>query len=91
MAHDERVKKAPLIHYDTEDLLHDYLMLAQDFPQDDKDVISFREILEARGFTFVTYEIEYDLPSTGWVWNPHLGKHVAFDRDESLTNWERNV
>lgn len=47
----------PLHLEDTEDILSDYLSMADWFSQDDKDVKDYREELEHRGFLFIT---EYD-------------------------------
>ena len=50
----------PIEDYSDEDILHDYLMMAKDFNQDDTDVADYRKELGRRGYTFITTEPEYE-------------------------------
>ena len=74
-----------LAEYSDEDILHDYMMMAEDFTQDDTDVAEYRAELERRGYTFVMEEIEYDPAELEeWTWYGHASLTVG-ERNPSLT------
>ena len=74
-----------LVEYSDEDILHDYMLMAEDFTQDDTDVAEYRAELERRGYTFITEECEYDPEELEeWTWYGHPSLTVG-ERNRSLT------
>ena len=89
-----REKVNYLEHEDFYDLLSDYVMMAEDFNQDDSDVEDYRKELERRGCLFVTEDMPDDLEDDeDWLlfaWSPHNRRRFFADRHPSLTAYERN-
>ena len=75
------MNKEDLSEYSDGDILHDYMMMAEDFSQDDTDVADYRAELERRGYTFITQELEYD---------PEELEEWTYWNHPSLTVGERN-
>ena len=70
-----------LRHYTDEDILRNYMMMAEDYDQDDTDVADYRAELEHRGYAFVTEEPGYD---------PEELEEWTYWNHPSLTVGERN-
>ena len=78
-----------LTHYTDEDILHDYMMMAEDYDQDDTDVADYRAELERRGYTFITEEPEYDPEEIAQELSQYLDDWTYWNHP-SLTIGERN-
>jgi len=79
----------PLKDYSDDDILNDYLLMADTFNQDDPDVKEYREELERRGYTFVTEEPEPNEEDDYYTYWGHPSLTVG-ERNPSLarrTTW----
>ena len=74
-----------LRQYNNEEILHDYMMMAEDYDQDDTDVAAYRAELKRRGYAFITEEPEYDPEELAEELHPMLLDSKVLNKFQELS------